>query len=545
MEQNLVSRRRFVQGLALAAVGAGASALLPGCDSDKGGNAAKPDSTDDVWSIGDVAEPSETKTAEVVVIGGGGTGLAAAIQCSQLGLKPLVIEQLGSYGGSFVGTEVIDGVTSDIQKTYAVGIEDSLREAYVDHMKYHHYIPRHRLVKNFIDQIPETIDWLSSNGIQFDGAVGYKNRALAYIYGDQPTRGAMLIKVLGEKADSLGIDALFNTRARKILVEEGKVAGVLVEKNDGSVIRVDTSAVIVGTGGYSNNKAFLEAVAAVEAKNIQALGIPCRNADGIKMAADAGAAMAEGMGTIQWCGPVIIGAVTASWQTGTYVAGGQPQLWVNEDAQRFINEDLILDNFPASGVCVRNEKQSFILFTDADLDYWEKTGPYASNYPFAPQSQPLKDVRSTIKDLESCHVGDSIEAVASAAGLDPAALRATVDRYNSLCNNAQGLDPKDTSADQDFGKQAQFMRAITEGPFWLCEHAAAYFATHGGIKVNENAEVLDKTDTVIKGLYSGGNDAGGIHGDSYDFLFLAGSTSAWAIGGGRMAAKAAARYLKA
>ncbi|BAK43672.1 FAD-dependent oxidoreductase [Eggerthella sp. YY7918] len=546
-----MTRRTFLAGAGL--VGAGTALGLAGCGpreqvapkaEDANSEASTPNSqeVDPIWALDDVGEPTETIEAQVCIVGGGGTGLAAAIQCAELGLKPLVVEKMAGYGGSFIGTEFINAVGSKQQ--IATGVDDSINAIINDHLVYHHWIPRKALVESMYLNAADTIEWLEGFGVEFEFSAGYKNRALAYYAAGEPLRGSHFIKLLSEQADRMGVEALFETAAKKIVMDNGAVAGVLVEGKNGTVTKIETKAVLICTGGYSNNREFLQAVSHNENENIQALGMDCRHADGLKMAADAGAVMAEGLGTIQWCGPVVIGAITASWQTHAYAVGVQPTLWLNQDAKRFVREDLCRENFTFGGISVRNEKKTFVMFTEKDMEHWENVGVYIKVFGFANVDTPLTEARETLMACEACHVHDTIEEAAKAAGLDPVALQETIDRYNGFCEKAALLDPDDTTADEDFGKKAQHLRPVDEGPFWICEVANGFFATHGGVKVTEKTEALDADGKVITGLYAGGCDAGGIQGDTYDVLYAGGSTSGWAINTGRNAARAIAEFLQ-
>ena len=66
--------------------------------------------TEDIWKIAELGEPTETITADICIVGAGGTGTAAAIQAADMGLTAVVIERLAGYGGSFIGTEGMTGL---------------------------------------------------------------------------------------------------------------------------------------------------------------------------------------------------------------------------------------------------------------------------------------------------------------------------------------------------------------------------------------------------------------------------------------------------
>ncbi|MBC2889104.1 FAD-binding protein [Gordonibacter massiliensis (ex Traore et al. 2017)] len=564
--QNL-SRRSFLAGAGVLTAGIAGGALV-GCSPKEtepkagetepaaaSGPAAESTQVDAIWSIPELGEPKETIQADVCIVGAGGTGTAAAIQAIDLGLKPVVIERLNGYGGSFIGTEGMTGLethfteadggvtfTSAYNPNAPYGVKNAINTC----LNFHHWIPQHKLYENFFGQTAETIDWLESHGIEFEGniSIGVGPKVWhVYDKGDNASPGGYFMQCFGKEADKLGVEARFNTFGRKIVMENGKVAGLLAETDKGDVIKVEAPVVIVGTGGYANNSDMLYSVSETKNANIQALGMDCRDGDGLKMAKDAGAEFAEGLGTVMWCGPVTIGAVTATWTTDAYSAGVQPTLWLNEKGERFCKEDLWLDDFAGAGICVRNQEKTFALFTEADMKRWETDGPDGQVFSFGTPGTPLAKAREVLEKAEGCHVGDSIEAVCKEVGLDAAAVQATLDQYNGYCDAAAGLDGDDPSADAEFGKRAKYLHKMDAGPYWLCETADGFYTTCGGIKVNEKIQVLDADGQVIPGLYAGGSDAGGLYGDSYDVKFAPGSQAAWAVNSGRLAVKDAKEYL--
>ena len=111
--------------------------------------------------------------------------------------------------------------------------------------------------------------------------------------------------------------------------------------------------------------------------------------------------------------------------------------------------------------------------------------------------------------------------------------RATVDEYNGYC--AAGHD-------ELFAKPASSLRPLIGPRYYAVKARTVCLGTMGGIKVNENMEVLDKKGAPIPGLYAGGLDAGGMYGDSYPIRVSSGLSSAFAINSGRIAGRNALRY---
>lgn len=540
-----LSRRGFLKGASFAAIGAVGVSTLAGCASEeKASTTEKPAPTesdsavspsDDIWSLDAIGEPTETLSYDVVICGGGGTGMAAAIEGSEQGLKVLLLEKMGVLGGSFTATEGMYGVETHWQKEK--GESTKVGEAVTTCLQYHHYIPHPKLYKNFFSQTAETIEWLEDHGCQFEDVVAYNGNLAwhVYHYDESATSpGAYFTNSLAEATEASGCEIMMQTSAKQLLVEDGKAVGVIAEKEDGTVIKIEAPVVLLASGGYSSNMDFLKGVSIYTVnEHIQSLGGAGRDGDGMKMAHAIGAQLAEGYGTVMWCGPCAIGA---QWASDAYSSSVQPTLWVNQDAERYINEDLWIGNFAAGGIAARNQKNTYVIFSEADLKAWEESGPYGTVFTFGTPGVPLSDAREQLEKLESVHKADTITDLAKSVGLNEAALQETVDAYNAAC--AAGID-------EDFGKATEYLYPVEEGPFYILEVAVGFYATVGGVKINPQVEVLDESGNAIKGLYAGGCDAGGLYGDSYDVECAPGSQASWAINSGRLAMKNAAEYLSA
>lgn len=561
-----LTRRNFLKGAGVFSVSAAAAALV-GC-SPQGQNVA--DSADasissddesiasaenvkDVWSIDELGEPTETIQAEVCIVGGGGTGIAAAVQAMDLGLKPLIIEKEMGLGGSFQGTEGMTALESKytrddppyLDTAYYPDQPYGIKNCMMTCLNYHHWIPSYEMYKNWFTRTSDTIDWLEGHGQEF-GEVTRTGTGpkIWHVYKHEPGEapGYAFISKLAQTAQDMGAEVRTETIARHLVMGDGKVEGVLCETKDG-VLKVEAPVVLICTGGYANNPDMVAELAGAKNEKLFVLGMPGREGDGLKMAKEAGAAFAEGIGTIEWGGPVCDGAISATWTIDAFTASVQPTLWLNQDGKRFCREDLWQDDFPGAGVLVRRQRKSYALFTEADVKDWEENGPWYTVYTFGIPGTPMKDVREQLTASPGCHVGDDLAALCEEVGLDAEAVQETVNHYNEECAKAADADPDSTDADEDYGKHAQFMHPVEEGPYWLLETAASIFCTVGGIEVNEKNQVLDTEGKVIGGLYAGGCDAGGLFGDSYDVKFAPGSTASWAMNSGRFAMEDAAEYL--
>ncbi len=112
-------------------------------------------------------------------------------------------------------------------------------------------------------------------------------------------------------------------------------------------------------------------------------------------------------------------------------------------------------------------------------------------------------------------------------------MTATIARYNGFAANGE---------DEDFGKEADYLVAVEQGPFYAFKLNIGAFCTMGGLKVNVNNEVEDEKGKVIPGLYAAGNDASGLTGDTYG-PNMPGTCAGYAFYSGRNAALDAQKYL--
>jgi fumarate reductase flavoprotein subunit len=539
-----ISRRGFIAGASTLGALVASGLALSGCSNGSGDAQSLAGSTPaasqggkTIWTLDEVGAPTETISADLVVIGGGGSGLTASIQASQLGLNVLVLEKATFAGGSYSCTEGIFVFSSHWQEE--AGINYDLNDSIQQIMDYHHWLPSSAVYHTWFTKTAETVDWLESAGVEFGGLAtlgAWANTFLAWKHDpENPLPGTAAAKSLIKAAEDAGVEFLFSTPGKKILTEGGKVTGVLAEKEDGTVVQIDTSAVIISSGGYGMNDEMLKELAHFAGTPFEP-GTPGRVGDGIKMGIDAGAKLWDFPGTVPLLGPMTIGA---TWPSPPIALSLSAVLWLNQDCERFIREDLTNINFSFSGNAAKAQKRVLAVFTEKDLEHFENVGPYSPVFTLTAEGTPMTGITDAIQELmkngDSVYYAETLEELAKQANLDPQALTKNIDAYNALC--AKGLDDQ-------FGKQSKYLHALESGPYYALECAVGFTGTCGGLVVNTEAQCVDENDVPIGGLYATGCDTGGLMGDSYDSNLCAGSMASWAVNSGRMAAQGAAAYLK-
>lgn len=442
---------------------------------------------------------NRTYQADVVVIGGGGAGLASAISSMQAGAKKvIVIEKLGYVGGS---TNVSEGALNavDDQRQKAQGIKDSYETFYETTMHGGHDKGDPTLVRFLTSHSMDAVNWLESLGVKFNdhigaatGSLGQRSHYPATPYGNTYIR--TFEKVI---ADSNGkIQVLLDTPAVKLIQNKsGRVVGV-VGNNFGSKVTVMAKdGVIIATGGFGANVAYRQKGNTGVWKNIKLdNSIGCTNIQK--------AAQGQGLFLAQKVGAKLIGLsdiqIHPCGTPGTGLmenirTSGRNRIFVNSDGNRFVNEGAARDVLANA------------IFQQKGRTYWIVVNKL--RYP----TPDFKDrMGASIRNMEA--LGAVVEAptldeLAKKTGMNAENLKKAIADYNAVVSG-KAKDKLGFVANNKDDKQ------MTEGPWYACRKVPTVHHTMGGIKINVKSQVINTKGKVIQGLYAVGEVTGGIHGSN-------------------------------
>jgi len=487
--------------------------------------------------------------ASMVIIGGGGSGLAAAVAAAEKGVRNIIVLEKHGLGGNSAMAFNLFAADSPEQKRRNI---DCSRDAcYKIAMNFAHWKINPRIVRALIDKSGETIGWLEKKGVQFSC-----NPDLFQFPADalpSPHRviggGATLIKALIQDCKTRGVQTLTQTPAQKIIMDsQGKITGVIAQKKSGEEFTIRTNCVIVATGGFGGNREFLKKYCAYYYDGMICDGIP-HNGDGFRMATEIGADTA-GLGTLLSSGPCIPRtAVVAAGdiRIGLKGIGGDPEaLWVNKKGERYTDEAIALYHYEVANAM--SQQPGMISYSLYDGRMMQKMLDEGRNLGMGlPGEKPAAPVRKiSLTELAAVlqqkagnkvwvKVAYSWNEIARWIGADPARLKATIDEYNSACDNKH---------DPIFAKEPRYLVPLRTPPYFAIEGEITYVNTLGGIKINERMEVLDKEGQLIPGLYAAGVDTGGWESEIYCSR-LSGHAYGFAINSGRIAGESAANQILA
>lgn len=472
---------------------------------------------------------------DILILGGGASGLAAALAAAEAGAKRItVIEKQASTGGMGRCANGLFGCESPVQRREMFDV--TADECFNIHMDWAHWFRVDPpLVRAFLRRSGETIAWLEGKGVNFDLRKSWPNQNAVWHIPDKGGAGLMLL--LRREAEERGVEFVCSAEAKRLIMADGRVAGAVVSTAEGDIEFVATQ-VILATGGFGGNPELLEQYCPTYDPEIPIEETNrCNTGAGLIMAREAGAAIAKTV-------PVLYGG---HWVDSGMAPGTPPlisvttdplPIWLDCDGRRFCDEGAFYADFAACGL---RHKYTWALFDDDVRRRLEEEGPthggdapgHSKTVRGIPGLDSIFDKYTVGRRGEFCRRADTLEEIADFAGFDLDVLKDTLERFNAAC--ACGYD-------SDFLKERRLMLPVKKAPYYIIRCCVNFHDTCGGIRVTENMQVRDPDDRPMPGLYAIGSLSDGVEPDVYNWK-LCSFAFGFAINSGRIAGEAAAAAL--
>ncbi|MGW5309972.1 FAD-binding protein [Nocardia thailandica] len=501
-------------------------------------------------------------SADVVVAGYGGAGVVTALAAREAGADVLALDRyLGGGATTLSGGIIYAGAGTWVQR--AAGVDDDVENmlAYLEAEVGD--AVRSETLRRFCEESPAMIDWLTAHGVPFEASLapyktsyptddyylyysgsensgGYRDLAKPRQRGHRAhgpgVSGKKVFAPLAESAARHGVRVRTGTRVTRLVVEGGRVVGVeaitlehapvavrrrfallarvsakpgvyhpglrraaqalldRIEHRHGVPVRIGArAAVVLTTGGFIAHEAMVaEHAPTYPWSEGLPLGTAADDGSGITMAVDAGAATAK-MDSL------------STWRFIAPPSAFFGALAVDVTGRRMIDESRYGAALGAAIAAAPGHRAWLLMDSELVAAGREQLGPQSVWFQRMQTERLLRLGRVS---------GGSVEEVARKAGIDPAALRVTVDEHNRAIDEHR-TDP--------FGKPDDLRRPLRTGPFTLLDISFSARLTYpmpmltlGGLVVDEDSgAVVTGSGAAIPGLYAAGRTAVGICSNSY------------------------------
>ena len=454
--------------------------------------------------------------ADVIVIGGGLAGYAAAIEAAQHGVEVLLLEKQSETGGSSVlsgGFFAFAG--TDMQK--AAGISDTNALLYDDIRRAGQQQNDEALVRLYVENQMAAYEWVVKQGGKFTSVELASGHSAPRAHSLKPQD---FMQALAQRAHQTGrVKTLLNAQAGRLLrTRDGaRVEGVSATLDGKSQTIGARRGVVLAAGGFSRNEAMLKLFVPHQAKCVRYGGYG-NHGDGLRMAWALGAGLRD-VAHIKGTFGFHPDAATKHGRDWTKLAVYRGAIAVNKRAQRFVDESKSY-KLLGDAVLAQPDALGFQIFDQGIMDTASDTAP-----PFK-----FKEALA----LGRLYTGPTLDAIARRAGLDSSTLAATVDRYNGFVRQGIDEDFGRTGLSSGYGKLAELKRA----PWYVYPSTSGLIATYCGVTVDTETRVLDVFGAPIAGLFAAGEMTGGFHGVAY----MTGSSLGKCVIFGRIAGRNAAGF---
>lgn len=457
---------------------------------------------------------NETLETDVLVIGGGGSGILAAIAAREQGAEVLLVEKMSFVGGAAaISGGMVGAAGSEYQK--ARGVTDDSPEIFAsDLMRGGNQLNDPMLVKLYSENVGAMFDWIVGLGVEFadDFSTSPEHSKPRYFLGSGGAAG--LNKSMKAALDRSGAAVMLDTKVTALVQQDGAITGAKAEGRDGKTYDINAKSVILCTGGYGYNEDLLTDAL----KEVMYYGPVSATGDGILMARELGAVtrmMEYGKiypNGIQIGGP--IGRSTIFANNGAFAKGG---ILVDRSGSRVVNETGTQSGI-RDALDAQDDKTLFLVMDQKAFDEFYQLGLV---HKYFNEDEVARWLEKNGEGMPVFANGATLQEAAAAAGLDAAGLKKTLEAYNDMVQA---------------GEDTLFGRTITEGleeggRFYIVEQKRRFATTLGGLQITENMEVVHENGEIIPGLLAAGEIVGGVHGND---TIISGAVS-WAYTSGKLA----------
>lgn len=440
-----------------------------------------------------------TREADVdlVVIGSGGAGLCAALTAHEHGATRILVAESESVvgGSSRLSGGLVMGAGTRYQT--ALGIDDSAAALFHDYMSVNRWNVDAAIVRRLCELSGSVVEWLGDLGVEFHDQLVVGGDELVPRVHLPIGGGQAIIDVLHRHCREREIDIALGQRVDRLLVDGSRVVGVAVGPDE-----ITANAVVIASGGFgaSPDKLAQFFPSAATTEWAWYIGAEGSRGDAIDLGGQVGAQLTghdRGLRLLDAGFDHELEAFLPGW---LMLVDGSGHRFVDETAPYGLLDFAMRDR----------ADRAFVVFDHAALHGAPGRGELSKVLPgrrTVPSRHWNPDVVAMMIDAGRVRTADSIDGLAGLLGLPADQLAGTVARYNEFV--ADGLD-------RQCAKAPEYLVPVADGPFYGAEvRPATVCSTAFGLRITPDAEVLDRSDRPIPGLFAAGECTGGVVGAQY------------------------------
>jgi tricarballylate dehydrogenase len=467
----------------------------------------------------------DKRNYDVVVVGAGNAALCAAIAAKENGAEVIVLERgpVEKRGGNSFFTdgairvaynnlENIRRIIPDITDEEAEKIvmpEYTQSDFYNDLMRVTEGNSDPVLANQLIAKSYETLSWMNNHGIKFE--LNYENQSFEqdgrrHFWGGLPIKtedkGVGLIKRLFDRAEKIGIDIWYDSRAIELVTDNENITGIKIEQNE-KLTTINTSSVILACGSFEANKKMRSEHLGEEWESAIVRGTEYNTGDGITMALAVGA---QKYG--EWNGCHSIGTDYNAPKFGDFNKPGDIfkkssfplGLLINNEGNRFVDEGADFRNY---------------TYAKYGREVLKQPGHSAFQL-FDAQVRPMLRKEYNLEEA-TYYKADSLEELAELMSVDKEQFLKTITEFNAVVQEGD-YNPtvKDGKGTVEINPpKTNWALRIDQAPFYAYPVTCGITFAFGGLHVNPEGEVLNQEGRPIAGLFAAGEMVGGIFYKNY------------------------------
>ena len=472
-----------------------------------------------------VAGTTGSVSADVIVVGGGNAGFTAAHAAAERGRSVILLEKGSeelSGGNSFYtagATRITHGGLADLagliehddRHASTVVPPYSAQEYAADLAKVTEGRNDPELTEVLISESQSTLRWLNSLGLKY--RLMYERQAYERPDGSYLFWGGLHVGNVGggegmmadhtRVARELGVEIRYASPATRLVLDGGRVTGVVVAGPEGEYV-LNAESVILTAGGFESDPALRREFLGEGWENAKVRGTPCNTGDMLLAALDIGAARGGDWNTCH----------SVQWDAFTE----------NNESNRELTNRLTRQSYPL-GIIVNRDGERFL---DEGADFRNYTyAKYGKEILKQPGSVAWQLFDATLRPMlraeeydmpgVSVETADTIAELAAKIGINPEALEKTVSGFNSSIDRSIDFDPNvlDGRAAQTEPVKSNWAVPLETGPFYAYGVTCGITFTFGGVKGDTSGRVLDAEGNHIPGLFAAGEMLGGLFSTNY------------------------------